>query len=114
MVHAHQALSSMGLEALLHARTLGLRTIFTDHSLFGFADTASILTNKLLSFFLADVDHVICVSHIAKENTTLRAKIQHPQQVFVIPNAIIAEHFHPNQSAPPSLAGKRPGERQER
>jgi hypothetical protein len=42
---------------------MGLRTVFTDHSLFGFADAASILTNKLLKFTLSDVDHVICVSH---------------------------------------------------
>lgn len=42
---------------------MGLRTAFTDHSLFGFADAGSILTNKLLKFTLSDVDHVICVSH---------------------------------------------------
>ena len=50
-------------EALVHARSMGLRTVFTDHSLFGFADGSSIVTNKLLEFILADVDHVICVSH---------------------------------------------------
>lgn len=95
IIHAHQALSSMGLEALLHGRTMGLRTIFTDHSLFGFADTASILTNKLLQFFLSDIDHMICVSHTAKENTVLRANIKDPSKVFVIPNAIVSEHFTP-------------------
>jgi phosphatidylinositol glycan class A protein len=56
-------LSSFCGEAILHARTMGLRTVFTDHSLFGFADAASILTNKLLKFTLSDVDHAICVSH---------------------------------------------------
>lgn len=95
IIHAHQALSAMGLEALLHARTMGLRTVFTDHSLFGFDSTASILTNKLLHFFLADVDNVICVSHIAKENTVLRAHVTDPKQVYVVPNAIVAEHFQP-------------------
>lgn len=63
IVHGHGSLSSMCHEAILHARTMGLRTVFTDHSLFGFADAASILTNKLLKFILSDVDHVICVSH---------------------------------------------------
>ena len=63
IVHGHASLSSMCHEAILHARTMGLRTVFTDHSLFGFADAASILTNKLLKFTLSDVDHVICVSH---------------------------------------------------
>jgi phosphatidylinositol N-acetylglucosaminyltransferase subunit A len=63
IVHGHGSLSNLCHEAILHARTMGLRTVFTDHSLFGFADAASILTNKLLKFSLSDVDHVICVSH---------------------------------------------------
>ena len=42
---------------------MGLHTLFTDHSLFGFADASSIITNKFLQFSLADIDHVICVSH---------------------------------------------------
>ena len=58
-----QAFSTLGHEAMLHARTMGLRTVFTDHSLFGFADTSSILTNKVLKFSLAIVNHAICVSH---------------------------------------------------
>ena len=46
-----------------HAKTLGIRTVFTDHSLFGFADLSSILTNKILQVSLADCHHIICVSH---------------------------------------------------
>lgn len=42
---------------------MGIRTVFTDHSLFGFADASSIVTNKFLEIILTDVDHVICVSH---------------------------------------------------
>jgi phosphatidylinositol glycan class A protein len=63
IVHGHASLSSLCHEAILHARTMGLRTVFTDHSLFGFADAGTILTNKLLKFTLSDVDHVIGVSH---------------------------------------------------
>src|SRR5579864_1710962 len=63
IVHAHASLSSLGHEAILHAKTMGLKTVFTDHSLFGFADAGSILANKMLKFTLSDVDHVICVSH---------------------------------------------------
>jgi phosphatidylinositol glycan class A protein len=73
---------------------MGLRTVFTDHSLFGFADAASILANKLLKFTLSDVDHVICVSHTCKENTVLRASLD-PLMVSVIPNAVVAENFRP-------------------
>jgi len=63
LVHAHASLSSMGHEGILHAHLMGIRTIFTDHSLFGFADAASILTNKLLAATLKNTDAVICVSH---------------------------------------------------
>lgn len=94
LVHAHQALSSMGLESLLHAKSMGLKTVFTDHSLFGFSDAASILTNKLLRFLLSDVDAVVCVSHTAKENTTLRANLD-PCKVSVVPNAVESDSFKP-------------------
>ncbi len=94
IVHGHASLSSFCHEAILHARTMGLRTVFTDHSLFGFADATSILTNKLLKFALSDVDHVICVSHTCKENTVLRASLD-PLMVSVIPNAVVAENFKP-------------------
>ncbi|KZF23976.1 glycosyltransferase family 4 protein [Xylona heveae TC161] len=94
IVHGHASLSNLCHEAILHARTMGLRTVFTDHSLFGFADAASILANKLLKFSLSDVDHVICVSHTCKENTVLRASLD-PLMVSVIPNAVVAEDFRP-------------------
>ena len=96
LVHGHGSLSNFCHEAILHARTMGLRTVFTDHSLFGFADAASIMTNKLLKFTLSDVDHVICVSHTCKENTVLRASLD-PFMVSVIPNALVAENFKPLQ-----------------
>lgn len=63
IVHGHGAFSSLCHEAIIHGKTMGLKAVFTDHSLFGFADASSILTNKLLKFSLSDVDHVICVSH---------------------------------------------------
>lgn len=63
LVHAHASLSSIGHEGILHAHLMGIRTVFTDHSLFGFEDAASILTNKLLAATLKNVDAVICVSH---------------------------------------------------
>lgn len=129
LVHAHQAFSALGVEAMVHARTMGYRVrwvsvqglhasgrlwgvpgaaaadsgghhpatlaaaaltlpcqvVFTDHSLFGFADAASIATNKLLKAALSDVHAVICVSHTSRENTVLRACLP-PARVSVIPN----------------------------
>lgn len=97
IVHGHASLSSFCHEAILHGRTMGLRTVFTDHSLFGFADTGSILGNKLLKFTLSDVGHTICVSHTCKENTVLRASLD-PLQVSVIPNAVVSANFTPDTS----------------
>ncbi|KAI2622869.1 glycosyltransferase family 4 protein [Xylaria nigripes] len=94
IVHGHATMSTLCQEAILHGRTMGLRTVFTDHSLVGFADAGSILTNKLLKFTLSDVDHVICVSHTGKENTVLRAALD-PLIVSVIPNALVSDDFKP-------------------
>ncbi|KAI0407844.1 glycosyltransferase family 4 protein [Xylaria palmicola] len=101
IVHGHATMSNLCQEAILHGRTMGLRTVFTDHSLAGFADTGSILTNKLLKFTLSDVDHVICVSHTCKENTVLRAALD-PLMVSVIPNALVSEDFKPLPRPEPS------------
>ncbi|CAO3655394.1 unnamed protein product [Mucor fragilis] len=99
IVHGHGAFSSLCHEAIIHSKTMGLKAVFTDHSLFGFADASSILTNKLLKFSLSDVDHVICVSHTSKENTVLRAALS-PRHVSVIPNAVVASQFLPDPTAP--------------
>lgn len=93
-VHGHQAFSTLCHEALMHARTMGYRTVFTDHSLYGFADAGSIHMNKVLQFTLADIDQAICVSHTSKENTVLRSGIA-PEKVFVIPNAVDTAMFTP-------------------
>lgn len=85
LVHAHQAFSALALEALVHAGTMGVPVVFTDHSLFGFADAASIATNKMLKAALSDAGAVVCVSHTSKENTVLRACLP-PGRVSVIPN----------------------------
>ncbi|EJD54799.1 glycosyltransferase family 4 protein [Auricularia subglabra TFB-10046 SS5] len=99
LVHGHASLSSLAQEAVLHAHLLGVRTVFTDHSLFGFDDAASILTNKLLAGALRNVDAVICVSHTGRENTVLRGALE-PSVAHVIPSALIADQFKPAVSPP--------------
>ncbi|KDN49184.1 glycosyltransferase family 4 protein [Tilletiaria anomala UBC 951] len=98
IVHSHQALSSMGHEGITHAKTMGIKAVFTDHSLFGFADAAAIMTNKLLRFALSDIDHVVCVSNVGKENTVLRAHVD-PSIVSTIPNAAVTSQFLPRPDA---------------
>ncbi|CAK8697583.1 phosphatidylinositol N-acetylglucosaminyltransferase subunit A-like [Clavelina lepadiformis] len=97
IVHGHSSFSTLAHEGMFHAKSLGIRTVFTDHSLFGFADTSSILTNRLLEWSLADTNCVICVSHTSKENTVLRANLD-PGDVFVIPNAVDPTVFIPSTS----------------
>ncbi|XP_077946396.1 phosphatidylinositol N-acetylglucosaminyltransferase subunit A isoform X2 [Gasterosteus aculeatus] len=87
----------MGHDALFHAKTMGLNTVFTDHSLFGFADVSSVLTNKLLTVSLCDTNHTVCVSYTSKENTVLRAALN-PEIVSVIPNAVDPTDFTPDPS----------------
>ncbi|KAH9917322.1 transferase [Fomitopsis serialis] len=98
LIHAHASLSALGHEGILHAHHMGVRTVFTDHSLFGFDDAASILTNKLLEAALRNVDAAICVSHTGRENTVLRARLP-PECVYVIPNALVADQFKPDPNA---------------
>ncbi|XP_020317354.1 phosphatidylinositol N-acetylglucosaminyltransferase subunit A [Oncorhynchus kisutch] len=97
VVHAHSSFSAMGHDALFHAKTMGLNTVFTDHSLFGFADVSSVLTNKLLAVSLCDTNHIVCVSYTSKENTVLRAGLD-PGIVSVIPNAVDPRDFTPDPS----------------
>lgn len=98
VVHGHGSMSSFCHEAITHGHTMGLATVFTDHSLFGFGDTSSILINKVLKYTLTDVNHVICVSHTCRENTALRAALD-PRHISVIPNAVVSDDFLPDPSS---------------
>ncbi|XP_075972365.1 phosphatidylinositol glycan anchor biosynthesis class A [Anticarsia gemmatalis] len=95
IVHGHSAFSVLCHEVSIIGKLMGLKTVFTDHSLFGFADTSAVLTNKYLQMCLCECDHCICVSHTGKENTVLRAKVK-ACNVSVIPNAVDAYSFTPD------------------
>ncbi|KAJ9090926.1 hypothetical protein QFC19_009352 [Naganishia cerealis] len=111
ILHGHATLSSMAHEAMFHAAFFdvpcgatengggkprrGIRTVFTDHSLFELDSAVGVLTNKLLAGALRNADAVICVSHAGRENTALRAQLD-PHLIYVIPNAIAPQKFTPN------------------
>ncbi|KAJ7016575.1 transferase [Mycena alexandri] len=114
LIHSHASLSSLGHEGILHSHLLGVRSVFTDHSLFGFDDAASILTNKLMAGSLKNVDAVICVSHTGRENTVLRGELFEKSDtdppglsvrdsVYVIPNALVPERFQPSPPPPSEI-----------
>ena len=95
LIHTHQATSVMGFESTLHAKTMGLPAVFTNHSLFSFGDMASININKILKTFIAEMDAYICVSHICKQNLVLNAHVPH-DKVHVIPNGLDTAVFRPD------------------
>ena len=83
---------------MMHAKTMGYKVVYTDHSLFGFSDAACININKVLKFVLSGIDAGICVSHTNKENLVLRASLN-PYALHVIPNAVDTKRFTPDPSA---------------
>jgi phosphatidylinositol N-acetylglucosaminyltransferase subunit A len=77
------------------AHIMGIKVVFTDHSLFGFSDVASFFMNKSMKWHLALASACICVSHANKDNLTLRAAVD-PSKIFVIPNSVDTLKFTPN------------------
>jgi len=106
VVHGHSAFSTLAQEAIFIGGALDgdsrVATVFTDHSLFGFADASAVVTNTFLRFSLANADQCVCVSHVGKENTVLRSSVP-SSRVSVIPNAVDCKLFRPDyQRASPS------------
>ncbi|OIR57887.1 MAG: phosphatidylinositol N-acetylglucosaminyltransferase subunit A [Amphiamblys sp. WSBS2006] len=93
-VHAHHTYSGLAYQTILIAKTMGLKTILTDHSLFGLVNLDNIVTNKLARALFADLDYSIAVSHIVRENMVARSRAC-PETVFVIPNAVNTDEFVP-------------------
>ena len=77
------------------AKLYGLKTVFTEHSLFGFHDMAGINLNKLSKWAMRDLDAAICVSNACKDNFCLRTKFN-PNACFTIPNAVDSMRFYPD------------------
>jgi len=94
IVHGHQAMSALAIDTIWIAKAMNIKTVLTDHSLKGFADAGSVITNKLLEGTLCDeLTLVICVSYCSAANTVIRSNIS-PELVFAIPNGI-SESFNP-------------------
>ena len=81
-----------------------ISVVFTDPSLIGFVDLANVLTNALLSLASLDVEHAICVSHVARQYTLLRSRLP-ADRVHVIPNAVDADLFTPDTTKRPKDKG---------
>jgi len=112
IVHGHQSTSTMAHESMFIARALGLKTVFTEHSLYGFTELFSVdrIINKVLKMTLSDVDHVICVSNSCRDNLIARvSKAECPRftgdrYLSTVPNAIDGCKFVPDHTK--KLPGK--------
>ena len=72
IVHGHQSMSALTIDTIWIAKAMNIKTVLTDHSLKGFADPGSVVTNKLLEGTLCDnLTLVICVSYCSAANTGL-------------------------------------------
>jgi len=117
IIHGHQATSTLASEAVVYAATMGLASVYTDHSLFGFADLAGVILNRTIQTSLSTVDAAICVSHTCRDNFVLRSRMMGgngtavksaatsytaedvllplQERVRVIPNAVDPAQFTP-------------------
>lgn len=107
IVHAHQATSTLANESIQYASAMGIASVYTDHSLFGFDDLASVILNRVLQTTLSTVDAAICVSHTCRDNLLLRAHMD-PQRVCVIPNAVDPSKFTPKPPCDENEKTKQP------
>ena len=93
--HGHLSTSTIQQTVLMAAKLMGIKAIFTEHSLFGFDDMAGINLNKLAKWAVRDLDASISVSNACKENFCLRTKFN-PNSCFTIPNAVDSMRFYPD------------------
>ncbi|CAI8496074.1 unnamed protein product [Hanseniaspora opuntiae] len=94
IVHSHGTVTTISHEAIIHAATMDIPTVITDHSLFPFNSISHILVNKLLRFSTTLANRLIAVSQTTKENLCVRTG-RNPSDCFVIPNAVISADFQP-------------------
>lgn len=95
IVHGHSSTSILQNTVLMAAKACGVKTVFTEHSLFCFGEGFSINLNKIVQWTMRDLDAAICVSNACKDNFVLRASFD-PNKTFTIPNAVDSNRFTPD------------------
>lgn len=101
IVHGHSAFSPMAHGVMFHAKALGIHTVFTDHSLFGFNYLGASIHSQVVKLSLLQCNHIICVSNVGKANKALHLEIGPNKEsipISVIPNAVDTFVFTPDPS----------------
>lgn len=94
IVHGHQSMSTLSLEAIFHSFFLNIKTILTDHSLFEPGKIERVVCDCLGLYCCKNINKIICVSEASKLNTAHRLNIP-LEKISVIPNGIIPTQFYP-------------------
>lgn len=99
ILHGHATTSTSMQESfvgslMLRLTSIDIKTVLTEHSLYGFGDVGAIHLNKIMKISLSCADHFIAVSDTCRENLILRADLD-PKKVSTIPNAVDPVKFSP-------------------
>ena len=87
IVHCHQSISTLSLEALFIAKCLNIRTCFSEHSIFSLKSFLSIFLSVIIKHVLRDVDVITSVSKSAANNLSKRINVDE-KRIKIVTNAI--------------------------
>ncbi|CBK21841.2 uncharacterized protein [Blastocystis hominis] len=94
VVHYHQYTSGMFHTSVREVELLGIRTVYTDHSLMNTNQLDGIAINKVLQCSCSNVNALICVSKADRSNLCERLEVSSiPHNLYVLPNGVNAKDF---------------------
>lgn len=102
IVHYHQCASVMLHTSIREIELLGIRTVYTDHSIMSINTVAGIAMNKVFRAYSSNINAFICVSNANATNFIKRQEMQSfPPSLHIIPNGVNQEGFLQSTSLHP-------------
>ena len=104
IVHFHQCASVMMHTSIHEIELLGIRTVYTDHSIINTKEISGIAINKVFRTFSRNTHSFICVSKANAENfcdrqqTTYTTSKKNTQSLYIIPNGVDDDIFTHNMN----------------
>lgn len=95
LVHGHQSSSPLSLEGIFHAQCLGIRTVFTEHSMFPILPPLNLFLNTIIAQIIKRTDVKITVSQACRKNLSGRLNIP-PNEICLMRNSVDFNKFYPN------------------
>ena len=95
----------MFVTSVRQVELLGIKTVYTDHSLFSPDSLGCISLDILFRHYSCFLGAMICVSHADCENVCRRLRLyQFPSNMYIIPNAVEASRFQRDYSTHPLVS----------